>query len=122
MASDFWLHEIMEQHAVHMMAHGNNGHTLPDEWRNCKHHGCLELKEVMNHNSVTSIVCHCDFCRANLTGQDRYDGATRVGAWAVMCVDCFRTHGLGLGIGIGQRFNADGICVEGNKGKPSPRA
>ena len=32
------------------------------------------------------------------------DGATRSGRWAYMCEDCFREHGVGLGIGRGSRL------------------
>lgn len=34
----------------------------------------------------------------------RYDGATRQGPWAYMCDGCFTTHGVGLGLGRGQRL------------------
>ncbi len=34
----------------------------------------------------------------------RYDGATRQGPWAYMCDGCFMTHGVGLGVGRGQRL------------------
>lgn len=38
-----------------------------------------------------------------------YDGKTnglssRPGSWANMCADCFKTHGVGLGLGRGQRL------------------
>jgi hypothetical protein len=33
----------------------------------------------------------------------KYDAATRFGAWAYMCEDCFQAFGLGaLGTGVGQ--------------------
>lgn len=32
------------------------------------------------------------------------DGATRQGPWAYMCVPCHETHGVGLGLGKGQRL------------------
>lgn len=38
------------------------------------------------------------------------DGRLRVGPWANMCMTCHKTHGVGLGTGLGQRFTrqADG--------------
>ncbi len=33
-----------------------------------------------------------------------YDGKTRQGPWAYMCEACFRTEGIGLGEGKGQRL------------------
>ena len=34
------------------------------------------------------------------------DGATRGGPWAIMCITCHRTHGVGLGTGKGQMYDA----------------
>lgn len=33
-----------------------------------------------------------------------YDGKTKDGPWANMCEQCFKTHGIGLGLGKGQRL------------------
>lgn len=48
----------------------------------------------------------CDFCR--MAGDPEvpagFDGATRLGPWANMCPTHFGLHGLGLGIGRGQRL------------------
>ena len=33
-----------------------------------------------------------------------YDGKTNHGPWANMCAECFRTHGVGLGTGLGQKL------------------
>jgi len=42
----------------------------------------------------------CDFC-----GQTaQYDGRIRFGPWAYMCPKCFERHGIGLGLGVGQRL------------------
>lgn len=35
------------------------------------------------------------------------DGATRLGPWAVMCLDCHPHIGRGLGTGRGQMYRAD---------------
>lgn len=32
------------------------------------------------------------------------DGATDQGYWAIMCPECFKTHGRGLGPGLGQKY------------------
>ncbi len=34
----------------------------------------------------------------------KYDAKTKKGPWANMCESCFRTHGIGLGVGRGQRL------------------
>ncbi|MEU4217188.1 DUF4314 domain-containing protein [Actinoplanes sp. NPDC026623] len=48
----------------------------------------------------------CDIHRAvrNTVVAARYDGATRQGPWAYMCDGCFMAHGVGLGLGRGQRL------------------
>jgi len=33
-----------------------------------------------------------------------YDGKTNLGPWAYMCEEHFRTHGIGLGLGKGQKL------------------
>lgn len=42
----------------------------------------------------------CDFCG----DEAHYDGKTKLGPWGNMCRDCFRTHGVGLGLGRGQEL------------------
>jgi hypothetical protein len=48
----------------------------------------------------------CDFCRMN--GEPNvpagYDGKTRLGPWANMCPTHFGLHGIGTGLGVGQRL------------------
>lgn len=36
--------------------------------------------------------------------QAAYDGKTKGGPWANMCEECFPIHGVGLGLGRGQRL------------------
>lgn len=36
------------------------------------------------------------------------DGRTRGGPWAVMCLDCFKRVGVGLGTGRGQLYELKG--------------
>lgn len=42
----------------------------------------------------------CNFCGA----EAYYDARTTSGPWAYMCEACFKTHGVGLGVGRGQRL------------------
>lgn len=43
----------------------------------------------------------CDICSSRPAA---IDGKTVMGPWAYMCVPCFETHGVGLGLGRGQRL------------------
>jgi hypothetical protein len=36
------------------------------------------------------------------------DGRTTMGPWALMSMDSFNTHGVGLGIGMGQHYVKQG--------------
>lgn len=54
----------------------------------------------------------CDICGATLTGQPFVGGRTH-GGWAVMCLTCHKIHGVGLGTGRGQKYDAQGRKVEG---------
>jgi hypothetical protein len=44
----------------------------------------------------------CDLCEAPAT----VDGKTKMGPWAFMCDACHCTHGMGLGLGRGQKLVA----------------
>jgi len=47
----------------------------------------------------------CDFCtEAGTTTQAAVDGKTNLGPWAYMCEMHYATHGIGLGLGRGQRL------------------
>ena len=49
----------------------------------------------------------CDLCHQQIV--DPYvDGKMNAGPWATMCRPCHKQHGVGLGLGRGQVFNADG--------------
>lgn len=53
------------------------------------------------HTQVkVSSLPKCDFC-GKTAG---YDGKTTHGPWANMCEDCFGQHGVGLGLGRGQKL------------------
>lgn len=47
----------------------------------------------------------CDICATvGASAAAAYDGKTTIGPWAHMCEAHFMTHGVGLGIGKGQRL------------------
>lgn len=50
---------------------------------------------------------HCDLCRTPIS-KSFVDGATKMGPWANMCLDCHRMQGRGLGLGKGQQYQNDG--------------
>lgn len=47
---------------------------------------------------------HCDVCGEGIE-KEFVDGKTKSGRWAIMCKLCFLIHGVGLGIGKGQRYS-----------------
>ena len=53
----------------------------------------------------------CDFCDA----EAKYDGKTTYGPWAYMCEKHFRTVGVGLGLGKGQKLNKEENHEQGSK-------
>ena len=47
----------------------------------------------------------CDFCATEIVDSAaRYDAKTMGGPWANMCERHFEAHGIGLGVGRGQRY------------------
>lgn len=48
--------------------------------------------------------CDLHHLQRNTTVPAKYDGKTRQGRWAYMCEACFAVHGVGLGLGRGQRL------------------
>lgn len=42
------------------------------------------------------------------------DGQLRQGQWGYMCPSCHKNHGVGLGVGLGQKYQkqADGTFVK----------
>ena len=73
-----------------------------------------ELLESQEHRPGYSTVWRgsgapspdCDLCRysgtAMFIGEAVVDGKTRMGPWALMCRGHFSTHGIGLGLSLGQ--------------------
>jgi hypothetical protein len=48
---------------------------------------------------------NCDFCRMDgIEKPAKYDGKTEAGPWAYMCQEHFEAHGVGLGLGRGQKL------------------
>ena len=45
----------------------------------------------------------CNLCGRTL-GTVFIDGNSRAGGWAIMCGDCHKYHGYGLGVGRGQMY------------------
>ena len=51
----------------------------------------------------------CDICGEEISNT-LIDGNTIHGSWAVMCPKCHKIHGVGLGIGKGQKYVRDTEC------------
>lgn len=51
----------------------------------------------------------CDICGEYTADGTFVDGKTWHGLWAIMCETngCFHRHGMGIGPGLGQRYNTD---------------
>ena len=50
----------------------------------------------------------CDFCGRSVREKDHrafVDGKTIHGPWALMCIECYPDHGVGLGVGKGQSYD-----------------
>jgi predicted RNA-binding Zn-ribbon protein involved in translation (DUF1610 family) len=48
----------------------------------------------------------CDFCNKKIESGYFVDGATDMGPWGIMCSHCFPLHGMGIGQGRGQKYDA----------------
>ena len=49
----------------------------------------------------------CDLCgKEDL--KEFYDAMTKMGPWGCICKKCFKTHGIGLGTGLGQYYIKEG--------------
>lgn len=67
----------------------------------------------------------CDFCKQPLgilpTQEANFvDGKTiHQGCWGIMCLDCHNIHGVGLGLGRGQKYKltAETYLFPGKSGK-----
>lgn len=54
--------------------------------------------------SVRTIVESLPTCELCHKAEALFDGKTRIGPWAFMCLQCFGKFGIGLGTGKGQRM------------------
>jgi hypothetical protein len=60
---------------------------------------------MKDHTEVkVSKLPKCDFCDKCA----HYDGKIMMGIWANMCDVHFKSHGMGLGLGVGQKLILDG--------------
>lgn len=63
----------------------------------------------MSDSMVVAVLPPCDICRyvdrpTNKIETAAYDGKTKDGPWANMCERHFKSFGIGLGTGLGQRL------------------
>ena len=65
-----------------------------------------DAQDVLEHKAVrVSSLPDCDMCNPHDPNQASYDGKTRyTGQWANMCEMHMVSHGVGLGLGMGQRL------------------
>ena len=59
---------------------------------------------MANTETTVAVYPDCDLCPPGLQRVARFDGKTNMGPWAYMCDTHFRAHGVGLGLGRGQRL------------------
>jgi hypothetical protein len=55
----------------------------------------------------------CELCQQDIVEKPFVDGKTTFGPWVNMCLACHRDQGYGLGTGRGQRYDKDGVKVDG---------
>ena len=55
----------------------------------------------MSEEKEVDKLPQCNICEC---AEAKYDGKTTQGTWAYMCESCFQRHGVGLGVGSGQRL------------------
>lgn len=49
------------------------------------------------------LISTCNMC-GSIIANTFIDGKTKKGYWAIMCPECFKKYGIGLGTGKGQRY------------------
>jgi hypothetical protein len=79
-----------------------------------KHEVDSKVEDYPRHEAVAvSVLPDCDICRhVELKMQPEralFDGRTHIGQWANMCHPHMTSHGVGLGLGRGQRLVIPGI-------------
>jgi hypothetical protein len=69
------------------------------------------ISEMPTQCDVGKYILHTDH---SLVGKPFVDGRVAgSSSWAIMCLDCHKKYGAGLGTGKGQKYNAEGEKVEG---------
>jgi len=63
--------------------------------------------------AVWSGSMKCDFCGKSVAGEKFVDGKTTSGPWGLMCMECYRENGTGLGTGRGQLYGPDRAKLQG---------
>jgi hypothetical protein len=56
---------------------------------------------------------NCDMCSASLSAdvvEYFVDCKIKQGPWALLCPHCFEQYGVGLGLGLGQKYDAETRC------------
>ncbi len=54
----------------------------------------------------------CDVCQESLIA-GWFDCKTKMGPWGNLCPACFERFGVGVGDGLGQAYDADGVKIAG---------
>lgn len=49
----------------------------------------------------------CALCSNDNRRETMFDAKTKLGPWAYMCEECFKDHGIGLGLGKGHRLKKE---------------
>ena len=56
----------------------------------------------------------CGICEVGLDcAETFYDARTERGPWGLLCPECFRAHGVGLGTGKGQEYDTETLIKIG---------
>lgn len=63
----------------------------------------MERRFKLGHIDSAYERFKCDYCQVRAY----YDCRTKYGPWAYMCEACFKKHGIGLGLGIGQKIKIE---------------
>lgn len=79
---------------------------------------CIAGHPETNNDDIfwTSSFDTCNICNMVIKNKVEYfvDGKTKTGPWALMCPECFKKHGIAIGYGTGQKYDAStGKLLEG---------
>lgn len=66
------------------------------------------MMKIKTRDKWLGEVINCDVCDRDLNKLEFfYDARTKQGWWGLLCKDCFKLHGVGLGVGRGQQYNTE---------------